>query len=72
MRCHVNAFVTQTMIQETWLPMRCLATDGRSDSDIIRLLGGTPHYFRAYDKMRQDISTACLVEFIAIFYILPH
>jgi hypothetical protein len=37
MRFRVNAFVTQTMIKETWLPSRCLAMDGRSDSDIIQL-----------------------------------
>jgi hypothetical protein len=48
MRCRVNAFtvVTQTTIRETWLPSSCLAMDGRSDSDIIWLLGGTPHYFK--------------------------
>jgi hypothetical protein len=42
-RCRVNAFttVTQTMmhsllsvVEETWLPIRCLAMDARSDSDI--------------------------------------
>jgi hypothetical protein len=33
----------QTMIQETWLQSRYLAMDGRSESDIIWLLGGTPH-----------------------------
>jgi hypothetical protein len=32
--CHVNVFVIQTMIQETWLQSRCLAMDVRSDSDI--------------------------------------
>jgi hypothetical protein len=45
MRCRVNAFVTQKMIQETWLLSRCLAVDGRSDSDIIQLLDGTAQYF---------------------------
>jgi hypothetical protein len=45
MRCRVNEFVTQTMIQETCLPSRCPAMDGRSDSDIIRRLGCTPHYY---------------------------
>jgi hypothetical protein len=45
MRCRVNAFVIQTMIQETWLPSRCLAMDGLSDSDTIRLLGRTPRYY---------------------------
>jgi hypothetical protein len=38
MRCRVNVFVTYTMIQETWLQSRCLEMDGRSNSDIIRLL----------------------------------
>jgi hypothetical protein len=55
MRCRVNAFVTQTMIQETWLPSRCLAMEGRSDSDIIRLLGGTPQY---YGKQNCNISVS--------------
>jgi hypothetical protein len=43
MRCRVNVFVTQTMIQETWLPSRCLAMGGRSDSDI-PAFSGTPQY----------------------------
>jgi hypothetical protein len=43
MRCRVNVFVTQTIIQETWLPSRCLAMDGRSDSDI-PAFSGTPQY----------------------------
>jgi hypothetical protein len=34
--------VTQTMIQETWLPSRCLAMDSCFDSDIIWLLGSMP------------------------------
>jgi hypothetical protein len=41
--------VTQTMIQETWLRSRCLAMDGRSDSDI-PAFSGTPqhcHVFRS-------------------------
>jgi hypothetical protein len=42
----MNVFVTQTMIQETWLPSRCLAMDGRPDSDI-PAFSGTPHYFMA-------------------------
>jgi hypothetical protein len=45
MHCRVNVFITQTMIQETWLLRRCLAMVGRSDSDVIRLLGGTPQYY---------------------------
>jgi hypothetical protein len=44
MRCRGNVFVTQTMIQETWLPSRCPAMDGRSDSDI-PAFSGTPQYF---------------------------
>jgi hypothetical protein len=44
MRCHVNVFVTQTIIQETWLPSRFLAMDGRSDSDIPGF-SGTPQYY---------------------------
>jgi hypothetical protein len=34
--------VTLTMIQETWLPSRCLAMDGRSNSDI-PAFSGTSH-----------------------------
>jgi hypothetical protein len=44
MRFRVIVFVTQTVIQETWLLSRCLAMDGCYDSDIIQLLGGTPQY----------------------------
>jgi hypothetical protein len=33
MRCHENVFNYYPMIQETWLPSRCLAMDVRSDSD---------------------------------------
>jgi hypothetical protein len=36
--------VTQTMNQETWLPSRCLAMDGRSDSDI-PAFSGMPQYY---------------------------
>jgi hypothetical protein len=43
MRFRVNVFVTQTMIQKTWLPSRCLAMDGRSDSDI-SAFSGTPQF----------------------------
>jgi hypothetical protein len=43
MRWRVNVFVTQTMIQETWLPNRCLTMGGRSDSDI-PAFSGTPQY----------------------------
>jgi hypothetical protein len=32
------------MIEETWLLSRCLAIDGRSDSDI-PAFSGTPQYF---------------------------
>jgi hypothetical protein len=44
MHCRVNVFVAQTMIQETWLPSRCLAMDGLSDSDI-PAFSGTPQYY---------------------------
>jgi hypothetical protein len=44
MRCRVNVFGTQTIIQVTWLPSCCLAKDGCSNSYIIRLLGGMPQY----------------------------
>jgi hypothetical protein len=43
MRCRVNVFVTQTMIEETWLRSCCLAMEGRSDSDI-PAFSGTPQY----------------------------
>jgi hypothetical protein len=53
MRCRVNVFVTQTMIQETWLPSRCLAMDGRSDSDI-PAPSGTPQYILYRDYIGSD------------------
>jgi hypothetical protein len=43
MLCRVNVFVTQTMIQKTCLPSRCLAMDSRSDSGI-PAFSGTPQY----------------------------
>jgi hypothetical protein len=41
MGCHVNVFVFQTVIQETWLPSRCLAMGvcGYATSLTIRYLG---------------------------------
>jgi hypothetical protein len=45
MRCRVNVFVTQTIVQEIWFPSRSLAMGGRSDSDI-PAFSGTPQYFK--------------------------
>jgi hypothetical protein len=47
MRCRVDVFVTQTMIQETWLPSRFLANAYRSNSDILAI-SGTPQNYHVF------------------------
>jgi hypothetical protein len=46
------------MIQETWLPSRCLATDGRSDSDI-PAFSGTPQDYEGVELKENEVSWAC-------------
>jgi hypothetical protein len=48
---------TQTMIQETWLPSRCLVMDGHSDSDI-PAFRGTPQYNRG---QKYAVLWTCLI-----------
>jgi hypothetical protein len=70
----VDVFVTQTMIQETWLPSRCLAMDGRSDSNIPVFSRTSQYYFVIHisgwlqgnvNKFNEQVSVAVT---LAIFF----
>jgi hypothetical protein len=50
------------MIQDIWLPSLCLAMDGRSDSDIIRLLNDKPQYIILIARQRPQYMHATIEE----------
>jgi hypothetical protein len=62
--CVLSREVTQKMIQEIWLPSRCLAMDGRSDSDIPAFSGMSQYT----DKVLQHSCASLISLFLSLQY----